>query len=265
MNRVARTWNDLMAKGKKALVPYVTPEYPFKGMTVPLLQRLARAGADLIEVGVPFSDPLADGKTIQHSSEVALRNGVNADFIFRSVEEFRAGSQVPVVLMGYYNPILQYGLRAFSRQAALSGVDGLIVPDLPPEEAAEFVAECRAASLSNIFLVAPTTTTERIRLIDTMSTDFTYCVSVTGVTGARSELQLDGPLGTFLARVKKTVTKPFVVGFGISTSRHVNEVWRYADGAVVGSALIGVLERSQTPDAALDAGEGFFRSLRSEQ
>src|SRR3990172_12376626 len=109
MNRVARTWRDLKEKRKKALVPYITPEYPFKGLTVPMLQRLAGAGADLIEVGVPFSDPLADGKTIQHSSEVALRHRVNADFIFRSVEEFRAGSHVPVLLMGYYNPILQYG------------------------------------------------------------------------------------------------------------------------------------------------------------
>ena len=264
MNRIARTWTDLKAKGRKALVPYVTPEYPFKGMTVRLLQRLARTGADLIEVGIPFSDPLADGKTIQHSSEVALRNGVDLDSIFLSVAKFREDSEVPVILMGYYNSIVQYGLKNFPHRACSSGVDGLIVADLPPEAASELIRESRAAEMSNIFLIAPTSSDERIRLIDDASTDFTYCVSVTGVTGERRDLAAAGSLGEFLARVRQRARKPFVVGFGISNSDHVKEVWRHADGAVVGSALIRVLGEQQNPDLALDAGEAFFRSLRSE-
>jgi tryptophan synthase alpha chain len=264
MNRVSRTWIDLKAKGRKALIPYLTPEYPFKGMTIPLLQRLARAGADLIEVGIPFSDPLADGKTIQHSSEVALRNGASLDSVLRSVAKFREDSDVPVILMGYYNSVVQYGLKKFSHQASSSGVDGLIVADLPPEEASELINVSKAAGLSNIFLIAPTSPVERIGFIDSMSTDFTYCVSVTGVTGARKEMGTTSSLGEFLSRVKQASKKPFVVGFGISHSRHVKEVWRYADGAVVGSALIGALEHQQTMDAALDAAEAFFRSLRSE-
>ncbi len=263
MNRVARTWIELKAKGQKALIPYLTPDYPFKGMTVQLLKRLAGAGADLIEVGIPFSDPLADGKTIQHSSEVALQNGATLRSILRSVAKFREDSEIPVILMGYYNSLVQYGLNKFSRDASSSGVDGIIVADLPPEEASELINESKIAGLSNVFLIAPTSPAERISFIDSVSTDFTYCVSVAGVTGARKEVGT-ADLQEFLGRVKHSAKKPFVVGFGISNSRHVKEVWRYADGAVVGSALIGALEHQPTLDAALDAGEAFFRSLRSE-
>src|SRR3989304_3260719 len=151
------------------------------------------------------------------------------------------------------------------RDVAVTGVQTCALPIFPPEEASEVLRESRTAGLSNIFLMAPTTPTERIRMIDAMSTDCSYCVSVTGVTGARGEVGANGSLGGFLGRVKRSAKKPFVVGFGISTPAHVREVWRHADGAVVGSALMDVLGRSQSADAALDAAETFFRSLRGEE
>ena len=263
MNRIRKTFDSLKASGAKALVPYVTPEYPFKGMTTSLLQTLEQAGADLIEVGIPFSDPLADGKTIQHSSEVALRNGVTIETILKNVSEFRRSSQLPVILMGYINPILRLRFENFLSACKAAGVDGVIVPDLPPEEASQFVAASDLSGMSNVFLIAPTTNEARIRAIDALSTDFSYCVSVTGVTGARDQFGASGDLDGFLKRVKDNTTKPFVVGFGISRPEHVQRVWKFADGAVVGSSLINVMRESASPGDALKAASLFLRSLRS--
>ncbi len=261
VNRISQKFLDLKKAGRKALIPYITPEFPVRGATVPILRAVADAGADLIELGIPFSDPIADGTTIQHSSHVALKNGVTVHTVMSAVKEFRRSSEVPVILMGYVNPILRFGVKAFTVAAKDAGVDGLIVPDLPPEESAELERWSNESGLSNVFMIAPTTGDERMRVIDEASTDFSYCVSLTGVTGARSSPG-NGTLDAFLARVRKIAKKPFVVGFGLSTREHVEQVWRSADGAVVGSALINWIASAKSPDAAATAAGEFVISLR---
>lgn len=263
MNRIRKTFDSLRQSGGKALIPYITPEYPFKGMTTLLLQALEDAGADLVEVGIPFSDPLADGETIQRSSEVAIKNGATIETILKSVSEFRRGSQLPIVLMGYINPILRLRYDNFLAAGRAAGVDGVIIPDLPPEESSDFVVASERCGISNIFLVAPTSSDDRIREIDELSTDFSYCVSITGVTGSRAQLGGSGDLDTFLARVRENTTKPFVVGFGISRPEHVQHVWKYADGAVVGSSLINVMGNARSQNDVLNDASLFLRSLRS--
>ncbi len=262
MNRIRKTFDTLRSERKKALIPYITPEYPFKGITIPLLRELEKSGADIIEVGIPFSDPLADGATIQHSSEIALKNGARIPAILEAVKEFRHQSETPVVLMGYINPILRFGVEQFFSECSAAGVDGVIVPDLPPEEASAVKKAGETHNVSNVFLIAPTTSDERMKKIEGASTDFTYCVSVTGVTGAREQFGSNGTLERFLERVRKNVRKPFVVGFGISTSEHVRKVWTYADGAVIGSALIDVLSNSSNMNEAVEKSGLFLRSLR---
>lgn len=262
MNRIQKKFTSLRNSGQKALIPYISPEYPFKGITLGLLRALEEAEADLIEVGIPFSDPLADGETIQHSSEVALKNGATVDRILLSVSEFRSSSELPILLMGYVNPILRIGIEKFMESCKSAGVDGLIIPDLPPEEASEITSVSRKYGISNVFLIAPTTSDSRIKKIDGHSTDFSYCVSVTGVTGARSQFGAGGGLDEFFMRVRKNTQKPFVVGFGISKQEHVQRVWRYADGAVVGSSLINVLGKATSEEEALRAAVDFLRSLR---
>ena len=262
-HRIRQKFETLKGAGQKALIPYITPEYPYKGITVKLLETLEQAGADLIEVGIPFSDPLADGETIQRSSEIALTNGASIPVILQAVSKFRTVSGLPVLLMGYVNPIIHYGVERFFHACRSAGVDGLIVPDMPPEEASEFTAMSRSNGISNVFLVAPTTPDRRIQEIDALSTDFSYCVSITGVTGARMKLGGEGALDEFLMRVKKNTKKPFVVGFGISKPEQVQRVCRYSDGAVVGSSLINVLTAAKSEEGALRSAADFFRSLRS--
>jgi tryptophan synthase alpha chain len=263
MNRIRKTFEALKATGGKALIPYITPEYPFKGMTSPLLHILEKSGADLIEIGMPFSDPLADGETIQRSSEIAIKNGATIESILKCVSEFRRTSQLPIVLMGYVNPILHLRYDNFLAACKAAGVDAVIVPDLPPEESSDFVASSKVFGISNVFLMAPTSNDARIRQVDKLSTDFSYCVSLTGVTGSRTQIGDSGNLDSFLARVKKNTAKPFVVGFGISRSEHVQQVCKYADGAVVGSSLINAMSKSGSQDDALNSASLFFRSLRS--
>lgn len=262
MTRIGEKFQLLQREQKSALIPYVTPEFPVRGTTVPLALALEQAGADLIELGVPFSDPIADGPTIQHSSTIALRNGVTLKKVLDLTYQIRQKSEIPIVLMGYYNSFLHYHLRRFFREAASVGVDGVIVPDLPPEEASELLMVARENDMGITFLIAPTTPAERIRKIDRLSTDFSYCVSVTGVTGARNRLGGKEQLGSFLRRVDKNTKKPFVVGFGISRREQVLEVCRYASGAVVGSALINAVENCTSVKSAVHAGQEFFRSLR---
>jgi tryptophan synthase alpha chain len=263
MNRIRSKFEELKGLGRKALIPYITPEFPVKGVTVPLLKALEQSGADLIEIGIPFSDPLADGKTIQQSSELALRHGVTIPLILDFVGQFRASSQIPLLLMGYMNPILRYGVAKFVDDATKAGVDGLIIPDLPPEEADEMRTKCIKSNLSNVFLIAPTSSPDRIKMIDNHSADFSYCVSVTGVTGARAELGADGTLDSFLRLVKENTAKPYVVGFGVSNAAQVQRVSSLADGVVVGSALLQAIQSAKTVDAAVKAASTFLTSLRS--
>lgn len=262
MNRISQKFDHLARNGEKALIPYVTPDFPFSGITVPLLSELEQHGADLIELGIPFSDPLADGPTIQRSSEISIKNGARIPTILESVREFRKTGSVPILLMGYMNPIHCFGIERFVNECAAAGVDGLIVPDLPPEEASALQHASSGAGISNVFLIAPTTTEDRIQKIDSHSTDFSYCVSVTGVTGARTQLGENGTFDGFLERVKKNVKKKFVVGFGISTSAQVRHVWRFADGAVVGSALLSHIGKASSSREAVAAAGIFLTSLR---
>ncbi len=261
-DRLARRWNELDASRRKALIPYITPEYPVRDVTLPLLLGLDDAGADFIEVGMPYSDPLADGPTIQLSSDVALKNGATLARILDAIRKFRGGSETPILLMGYVNPILRTGVDVFMRQVVSAGVDGLIIPDLPPEEAGEFLEMARVHRLALVFLVAPTSTDERLRRVDGLTSEFLYCVSVTGVTGAQTRWGGGGGLEPFLRRVRANVRKRFVVGFGISTPEHVADVWKHADGAVVGSALIKSMASAPTASEAVANGVAFFRGLR---
>lgn len=227
--------------GRALFIAYVTAGYPLREDTVPILLALEAGGADVIELGVPFTDPLADGATIQHANQVALGQGVTFAGCLAFVREARAqGLTVPVLLMGYYNPLLQYGEARAARDAAAAGVDGFIVVDLPPDEADEFLACCRANDLSFVPLVAPTTTDARIPLLARAADAFLYCVSVTGTTG-KGNVAVD-ELPAFLGRVRAQTGLPLAVGFGITRREHVVAVGKVADAAVIGSAILGAID-----------------------
>ncbi len=236
MNRLERKFAFLKSDGRSALIPYIMAGYPDDLATVTLITALAGAGADVIEIGIPFSDPLADGATIQKASEVALAGGVTTDKVLAFVREARCVTEVPLVVMTYYNIILRYGLKRFAAAATAAGADGVIIPDLPPEEAEAWKHVASEQDLSTVFLVAPTSSEERIRSVADASTGFVYCVSLAGVTGGRRELS-DGLPG-FIKRVKNMTSKPVAVGFGVSTPKQAGELSRLADGVIVGSALI---------------------------
>jgi len=262
VNRLRAVFQQLQSQKRKALIPYITPEFPIQGTTVTLILGLEKAGANIIEVGIPFSDPIADGVTIQHSSHIAIQNGATIGKVLESVKEARRKSSIPLVLMGYVNPILRYGMEKFLQDAHQCGVDGVIIPDLLPEESDEWRALSLKFEVSNIFLIAPTTPEKRIQYLDSISTDFSYCVSVTGVTGARSSFGDDHALETFLRRVKENSAKPFVVGFGISKREQVLSMCRYADGVVVGSALLRSIENEKSVDGAVASAGVFLSSLQ---
>lgn len=260
MNRIAETFARLKAAGRTALMPYAMIGFPERDSTLELVPALEAAGADLFELGVPFSDPLADGATIQRASERALANGVRLSLCLETVAALRAsGVAAPLVLMGYYNPFLQRGLDQLAADAAAAGADGLIIPDLPPEEAAACRAACRANGLDLIFLVAPTTPDERIAEIAQIASGFIYCVALTGVTGARRDLWPGLP--EFLARVRRHTDLPLVVGFGISSAEHVRQVSAYAEGAIVASALINLIEELP-PAEQISGAAAFVRHLK---
>jgi tryptophan synthase alpha chain len=262
VNRIRAVFQQLQSQKRKALIPYITPEFPIEGTTVPLILGLEKAGASLIEVGIPFSDPIADGVTIQHSSHIAIQNGATIRKVLESVKEARRKSDIPVILMGYVNPILRYGMERFLEDANKSGVDGVIVPDLLPEESEEWRNLSSKYGVSNVFLIAPTTPVQRIQYLDSISTDFSYCVSVTGVTGARTSFGDAHALENFLSRVKGNTVKPFVVGFGISKREQVSAMCRYADGVVVGSALLRGIENEKSIDGVVTSAGAFLSSLQ---
>ncbi|MCX6014653.1 MAG: tryptophan synthase subunit alpha [Chloroflexales bacterium] len=260
MGRIAETFALLKAAKRGALMPYLMVGYPEKNSLDLLAPALQAAGADLFEIGVPFSDPLADGATIQRASEQALRNGVNVQFSLDAVARLRAnGVQIPLVMMGYYNPFLQYGVERFAHSAAQAGADGVIIPDLPPEEAGPMQIALRANGLDLIMFIAPTTPDILIAQIAAVASGFIYCVSLTGVTGARTSLW-DG-LPAFLDRVRTQTSLPLVVGFGISTPEHVRNVATCADGAIVASAIINVLYPRNAP--CLTVGVWYNLSIKS--
>lgn len=245
MNRITAFWK----KGKKALVPFITAGFPRKDFTPEIVWALADSGADMVELGIPFSDPLADGPTIQASSQIALQNGAGLKEIFRMTEKIRNKSGIPLLLMGYCNPFFAYGLDQFANDASDAGVDGLIVPDLPPEEGGEVSKICQKHKLSLVYLISPTTPGERMTQIGSASSDFCYCVSVTGVTGERKNLSAEWK--DFLLSVRMRTKKPFVVGFGISTPEQVRQLAPFSDGVVVGSSLVKMFLEEKNHRAAL--------------
>jgi len=227
--------------GHKALIPYITVGYPTVEDTLKVVPLLADSGADIVELGIPFSDPLADGVTIQRSSFHALRNGVTPHLCLEVARELSKKVEIPLVFMTYFNPVLSYGLEEFCGACAESGISGLIIPDLPPEEGAELEAISRREGLDLIYLLAPTSTEERIKLVAERSRGFIYLVSVTGVTGVRKGLPSD--LAAFVARVRRLARQPLCVGFGISTPQQAGEIARIADGVIVGSRIIQLMDK----------------------
>jgi tryptophan synthase alpha chain len=247
-------------RGEKVLIPFLTAGFPDERICRELCLELAQRGADILELGVPFSDPIADGPTIQFSSQVALRSGISLAKILQLVRQIRKDCPVPLVLMSYYNPIFRWGSSRFPADAREAGVDGLIVPDLPPEEAEDLLEACREAALDPIFLVAPTSSERRIRLISKVSEGYIYYVSVTGTTGARSSIPADLKEGVL--RLRQMTRTPIAVGFGISTPRQAKEVAAVADGVILGSVLIARIQsRFGRPDLVPDLG-GFIARFR---
>jgi len=247
--RIESAFARMKAESRTGFVAFLTVGYPDVESTLRLVPALVEGGADIIELGIPFSDPLAEGATIQHSSYRALQQGVTPRLCLDVAAKLRQlGVEAPLVPMGYYNPILAYGIEAFVSDAASAGVDGLIVVDLPPEESAPVREACLANNIRLIYLLAPTSTEERIKLVASMACGFIYCVSVTGVTGARDELSPG--LEEFVKRVRSNTHLPIAVGFGISQPKHFQAVGQIADAAVIGSAIIDEIGKSDPSQQA---------------
>ncbi len=261
--RLRERFRQGKAEGRPLFVAYVTAGYPSPADTVPVLLALEAGGADVIEVGVPFTDPLADGATIQAANQVALAQGVSFARCLEFVGEAREqGLKAPVLLMGYYNPILSYGEAAAARDAARLGVDGFIVVDLPPDEASVFISELRSNGLSFVPLVAPTTEEPRMDLIAAAADAFLYCVSVTGTTG-KANVAVD-TLPAFLGRVRKHTSLPLAVGFGITNRGHVEAIGAMAEAVVVGSAIIDAID-SRTAGTAAEAVRAYVEEMTGSQ
>ncbi|NQT22714.1 MAG: tryptophan synthase subunit alpha [Candidatus Omnitrophica bacterium] len=242
MNRIDTKFAELKRKKKKAFIAYITAGDPDLKTTYKIALELAKNGVDLVELGIPFSDPLADGPTIQAASQRALKKGITIRSILRMARSLRKKTEIPFVFMTYYNPIYQYGLKKFVDDSKRSGVDGVIVPDLPPEEAGELLGYSQDNLFSVVFLAAPTSTNERLKTIAKKSGSFIYYVSLTGVTGARKTLSKD--INDHVKKIKRMTSKPVCVGFGVSNPRQARLVSSYADGVIIGSALIKVIEKN---------------------
>jgi tryptophan synthase alpha chain len=263
--RITLTFERALKEHRGVLIPYFMCGYPSAHQSIQLALAAAEMGADIIELGMPFSDPLADGATIQHAGQVALENGMNIHSCFEIACEISTRGDVPLVLMGYYNPVLAYGLETFCQRAVASGVCGLIIPDLPPEEAGPLQDAAQKHGLTLIFLIPPTTPPDRITYIAKMASSgygsFLYCVALNGVTGARTTLPAD--LQAFIQRVNdytKEYHLPIAVGFGISTPEHVSELLAFAEGVVVGSAVVKQIDEHDESEQT-DAVKRYIYSL----
>jgi len=259
MSRISEVFAKLKSKRRGGFVPFITAGDPDLSVTEQLLGELAEAGADIIEVGVPFSDPVADGPVIQRASERALERGTNLKNVLECIAAVKRRTNVPIVLFSYYNPLLQFGLDHLATAAPLAGVDAILVTDLIPEEAGTWTPLLAANNLDPIFLVAPTTSENRLKLIAHQARGFVYAVSRTGVTGAREDINENAE--SLVRRIRGVTPLPVAVGFGVSTPAQVHEVWRYADAAVVGSAIVSEIERlSGDGDLVRKVGQ-FARNL----
>jgi tryptophan synthase alpha chain len=254
LGRIADSFTNLQREGKKGFIPFITAGDPDLTTTAALLVTLAHSGATLIELGVPFSDPMADGPVIQRASERALKNKFGLQEILDTVAQARQQIDIPIILFSYYNPLFQFGLKRLAEAAREAGLDGVLVTDLSPEEAGEFERELRACDLDMIFLVAPTSTDERLKLVAERASGFIYAVSRAGVTGTRETVSAEAE--KLVNRLRKFSELPVAVGFGISNAEQVAGVHRYADAVVVGSAIVAEMERlGDSPELVKHIGE----------
>jgi tryptophan synthase alpha chain len=260
VSRIAAMFARLGGERRLALIAYLTVGYPRLDVTPSLVEAAVQSGADGIELGIPFSDPLADGRTIQAASQLALQGGMTVGRALKAAASARAKTDVPLLFMTYLNPILAFGLERFCRAASDAGVDGLIVPDLPPTESAELRRAADASQIDLVFFVAPTSSETGIEAACRAATGFIYCIAVTGVTGARA--QLDPALLPLIGTVRRRTKLPIVVGFGISRREHLNALQGKADGVIVASALLDAIGRA--PEDPATQVSRFLRGLRSE-
>ena len=260
MTRIERRFEKLKSAGGKAFIPYLTAGDPSLEVTLELVLALEKAGADLIELGVPFSDPIADGPVIQRATDRALRNGVTLQKVLKLAENIRKKSEIPLLLFSYFNPLLNHGLESLAKNATAAGFDGVLASDLTIEESEPFVYSMQRAGLNTVFLVAPTSSEERMKKIAQTSTGFLYAVSRTGVTGERQELAAD--LKDFLRRLRLYTKTPIAVGFGISRPEQVRAVWQEADGAIVGSSIVKTIEEHISDQDVVSQVGAFARWLR---
>lgn len=258
MSKIKQEFDKIKSDGKKGFIPFVTAGDPDIDTSFEIILKLAECGADIIELGVPFSDPMADGPTIQRSSQRALENGTNVASVLALVERFRKQSDTPIVLFSYLNPLMQFGLETLRDKAAAIGIDGILVTDAIDDEAKEISRVLAMKNIDLISLIAPTTTDERLRKICDSASGFVYAVSRAGVTGARSEMS--DAAKKLVERARKFTDLPVAVGFGISTREQILDVWRYADAAVVGSAIVAEIERSDASNAVGNV-EAFLHRL----
>ncbi|MBW7885626.1 MAG: tryptophan synthase subunit alpha [Caldilineaceae bacterium] len=256
ITRIESVFARARAEGRAVFMPYHAMGFPDRAHTLEIIRTLGQGGAELFEIGIPHSDPLADGPTIQTATWTALTQGTTVKECLSMVRELRdGGMEQPFCAMTYINPLLSYGVERFVEDGAAAGIDGLIVPDLPPEEAEELEGACRRAGLATVYLLAPTSTDDRIKYVTAHCTGFVYLVSVTGITGARSELPPD--LAAFVARVRRYTDLPLAVGFGISTGAQAAAVAAIADGVIVGSALV----KAAASTRGLEAVDALGREL----
>jgi len=258
--RIERVFTELGKVNEKALITFITAGDPSLDVTEELIYAMEAAGADIIELGIPFSDPMADGPTIQASSERALAQGVTIAKVLKLVKKVRLKSVIPIILFGYYNPIFAYGLGKFAADAKKAGADGLLVVDLPPEEAGDLEIELRGAELALVFLLTPVSDEQRMRLVARKGTGFIYFVSLTGVTGARTKMKVN--IVGHIKELRKFTKLPIGVGFGVSSARQAREVGAHADGVIVGSAIIDLVAKTSGNKKAVKEARSFVASLK---
>ncbi|MCC6543020.1 MAG: tryptophan synthase subunit alpha [Nitrospirae bacterium] len=260
MGRIEDTFTRLKSGNEKALITYIMAGDPDLDTTGALIETIERAGADILELGVPFSDPVADGPTIQRASDRALKSGTTLKKVISLVKKTRKKVTVPIIVMTYYNIILQYGIERFPAEAVSAGIDGVIIPDLPPEEAEEFIRYAREAGLDTVFLLAPTSTEERIKKVTSVSSGFVYYVSMTGITGGK--LANFNEIKDKVSEIQRHTGLPVAVGFGISRPEEARKISRWADGVIVGSAVVRLIEENIGKKQLLSRTGSFVKSLK---
>jgi len=258
MSRISNQFEKARKEKRTLLIPYLTAGYPTLENSEEIFKVLARDGADIVEIGIPFSDPLADGPTIQKSSEAALAQGITTEDVFKLISNLREHTDIPLVVMTYYNIFYKYGLEKFAGEAKDAGLDGVIIPDLPPEEAKDWLKAAKG-KLETIFLLAPTSSEKRIAEISDCSEGFIYCVSVAGVTGTRNSLPDN--LSEFISKVRKMTKKPLAVGFGVSGPSQAKSVARIADGVIIGSAFINTISKNNDLDGQITGVQMLLKKI----